>query len=108
MLFRSAFAWYYYNSGKSTHEVGLKIPNAWGIYDMNGNVWEMVSDWYNSKYYQNSPVNDPQGPETGKHRGMRGGCWEDRVFIFPSSRKTLKTTHSRFYDVGFRIVREIK
>jgi len=104
----SAFAWYYSNSNKSAQGIGLKTPNAWGIHDMNGNVWEMVSDWYNSEYYLNSPANDPQGPETGTHRGMRGGCWENRVFIFPSSRKTLKTTQSRFYDVGFRIVREIK
>src|SRR6202022_4406035 len=61
-------AWYKENSSDRTQPVGQKKPNAWGLYDMLGNVAEMVSDWYANDYYAQSPAVDPQGPESGSYR----------------------------------------
>ena len=56
------YAWYGGNSGGATHEVGAKAPNAWGLYDMEGNVWQWCADWFDGSYFTLSPVNDPTGP----------------------------------------------
>ena len=69
------YAWYRENSGTETHAVGTKKPNAWGLYDMHGNVCEWCLDWYDSDYYKNSPMNDPTGPWAGTARVLRGGSW---------------------------------
>ena len=66
-------AWYDANSGKQTHPVGEKRPNGFGLYDVLGNVYEWVNDWYDEKYYQNSPSQDPSGPLSGQERVFRGG-----------------------------------
>ncbi|HKL20248.1 MAG TPA: formylglycine-generating enzyme family protein [Tichowtungia sp.] len=67
-------AWYGENSGGKTHPVAQKLPNAWGLYDMHGNVWEWCSDWYEGGYSSGS-VTDPQGPDSGTARVLRGGCY---------------------------------
>jgi serine/threonine-protein kinase len=66
-------------NGNGMHEVGQKRANAFGLYDILGNVWEWVNDWYDENYYQNSPSQDPTGPASGGFRVLRGGSWD----IFP-------------------------
>ena len=68
-------AWYSQNSGDRTHDVAQKRANGFGLYDMLGNVYEWVSDWYDANYYQSSPSQDPQGPSSGQYRVLRGGSW---------------------------------
>jgi formylglycine-generating enzyme required for sulfatase activity len=65
-------AWYAGNSGDETHPVGQKKPNQWGLYDMEGNVREWVSDWYSRTYYSSSPAADPSGPTTPQRGGPPG------------------------------------
>lgn len=72
------YAWYLDNSGKRTHPVGTRPPNAWGLYGMHGNVFEWCEDWYDEKYYSKSPVDDPPGPRNGKWRVIRSGSWSSR------------------------------
>ncbi|MGD0088457.1 MAG: SUMF1/EgtB/PvdO family nonheme iron enzyme [Planctomycetota bacterium] len=69
--------WFNGNSGGKTHPVGQKAPNAWGLYDMHGNEWEWVQDYFNDKYYAESPSVDPKGPDNGGDRVLRGGSWLD-------------------------------
>ncbi|WP_448518687.1 formylglycine-generating enzyme family protein [Rhodoflexus sp.] len=67
--------WFDKNSNKRAQPVGEKSANELGLYDMSGNVWEWVQDWFDSDYYSKSPEKDPQGPPKGSMRVMRSGSW---------------------------------
>ena len=100
-----AYAWYDGNSGQKTHPVGQKQPNAWGLYDMSGNVWEWCSDWYNEDYYANSPAQDSKGPSSGTGRVLRGGSWFNLPESLRSANRVRNGPDDRFINNGFRCVR---
>jgi formylglycine-generating enzyme required for sulfatase activity len=96
--------WYASNSNLQSHTVGTKLPNAIGVYDCSGNVWEWCSDWYAEDYYKNSPSNNPTGPVKGKYRVLRGGSWgstPDRCRVDARMDGTPSHHHENF---GFRVV----
>jgi formylglycine-generating enzyme required for sulfatase activity len=86
------YAWYTANSGNETKPVGQKKPNAFGLHDMHGNVWEWCQDWYGKDYYGNSPKTDPTGPSSGSYRVYRGGSWPDTA---PDARCASELRQSR-------------
>jgi len=93
-------AWYSTNSGSTTHAVKTKTANGRGLYDLSGNVWEWVWDWYQSNY-ETLPSTDPIGPSTSANRVIRGGTWLDIASYLPlrgaaSARPRIATTTSAF------------
>jgi formylglycine-generating enzyme required for sulfatase activity len=99
-------AWYATNSGARTHEVGQKRANAFGLYDVLGNVWEWVNDWYDDKYYQHSPSQDPAGPTSGQFHVLRGGSWALPQSLVRVSFRVGLSPASGNFSFGFRCVGE--
>jgi formylglycine-generating enzyme required for sulfatase activity len=89
-----------------TAPVGRYQPNAFGLYDMHGNVWQWVSDFYTPDYYTRSPVDDPQGPPSGRGHVRRGGGWASWSLYCRSSFRNRNTSESRYFNLGFRVLRE--
>jgi formylglycine-generating enzyme required for sulfatase activity len=88
---------------KQTETVGSYAANAWGLYDMPGNVWEWCSDWKDSDYYEDSPTDDPEGPSSGSHRVTRGGCWGSGARRCRSAERFRLSPGYRGGDFGFRV-----
>jgi sulfatase modifying factor 1 len=102
----NAIAWNKMNSANQTHDVAGKSPNAFGLFDVLGNVWEWVNDWYDPHYYPSSPSQDPAGPASGLERVQRGGSWiVDPTLLRLSDRYSYKPdARSDFF--GFRCARQ--
>ena len=98
-------AWYERNSGRQTHEVGLKKPNAWGLCDMHGNVWEWCRDWYGD--YRTEAQTNPEGPRTGDVRVLRGGSWGTNASICRSASRSKSTPRYAPNYLGFRVARPL-
>jgi formylglycine-generating enzyme required for sulfatase activity/ketosteroid isomerase-like protein len=101
------YAWYGedFASG-ATHPVGQKLPNAWGLYDVHGNVWEWVQDRYSDAYYANSPASDPPGPASGTSRTVRGGSWHVTSGSWRSAFRKPYDPDYRGISIGFRLLLE--
>jgi formylglycine-generating enzyme required for sulfatase activity len=97
--------WYGSNSGQTTHIVRTKAPNELGLYDMSGNLWEIVWDWYGSYYTYTDPEVDPQGPLTGIFRGFRGGFWQADASYSRNSNRSNAGPANTAASYGFRVVR---
>jgi formylglycine-generating enzyme required for sulfatase activity len=97
------YAWYAANSKDQTHPVGEKKPNAFGLYDMHGNVWEWCWDGYDAAYYQKSPAVDPRGPDPASDRVFRGGSQNNEPRYARSAYRYGFEPDTRHDYLGFRL-----
>jgi formylglycine-generating enzyme required for sulfatase activity len=94
-------------NGNAMHEVGQKRANGLGLFDMLGSVAEWVNDWYDEKYYQSSPSQDPAGPASGQMRVVRGGSWAGGPRLVRVSNRNRLNPANRNVYIGFRCAREV-
>jgi hypothetical protein len=95
------YGWFDKNSGSQTHPVGQKKANAWGLFDMHGNVWEWCSDWHRD--YGSNAVTDPQGPSGGRYRVYRGGSWGNDAWPCRSAFRCKIEPTRGHSSLGFRL-----
>ncbi|MBT7916332.1 MAG: SUMF1/EgtB/PvdO family nonheme iron enzyme, partial [Planctomycetaceae bacterium] len=105
------YAWHKKNTlnigERYAHPVELKKPNAFGLYDMHGNVFEWCHDYYVDGYYKLSPAQDPPGPNSGTDRVLRGGSWYGNASLARSAYRSRGVAAHRRGNFGFRVVREL-
>lgn len=102
--------WYWDNAQQHTHKVGTKLPNAFGLYDMSGNVSEWCQDWFSSDYYQKDKVyTNPLGPMEGKYKIIKGGSWGITTKRFAQYRTRVGSRpKNRSGGKGFRLAMDAK
>lgn len=99
-------AWYFENSGNVSHPVASKKPNLLGLFDMSGNVYEWVQDWYDEDFYQSSPLSNPVNSTAAVGRVLRGASWYSKATYTRCMNRNRYRPEHRNHFVGFRLVFE--
>ena len=100
------YAWYIENSGEKAHNIASKKPNPWGLYDMHGNVFEMVQDIYQTDY-SGAPADGSSWEKNGSNRVVRGGSWSGNSFLCRSASRKNVPPDRPYSNVGFRLVMDL-
>jgi formylglycine-generating enzyme required for sulfatase activity len=97
------YAWFKENAERTTHPVGQKKANAWGLYDMHGNVFEWCQDPFDDNYYASSPSEDPRGPQQASRRVIQGGSWCSVARCCRAAFRHADRPAYRYFYLGFRV-----